>query len=397
MRRPGPIAVGALGTYLIMLGATLPYPILEGFVQERLGVGEIAASLYVTVNLGAYVLLAPLVGRLVDRGVSPRGLVAVGLVGQAALLGIQPAVDAIAPLLVVRFLEGVATITALTALHATVLSARQTGAVGPLAGSIGLGLAFGVASGSALGGVLGDQALALPFWLGAGLLALGALVLAPLVTARRVPSMGPGGHASPWRMLDEDPRLWVPTGFSFVDRLTVGFLVTALPLTLGDLHGFSPTLIGAAMTVFLVAFGIGQIPAGRLSDRVGRWLPIAGGSLVYGAAVLALPHLTGPWLWTTLALGGLAGAVMFASSLALTRDLAPEATGSSVALFHQAGSLGFAIGPLAAGALVAGLGAAGAFAIAGAVEALAVALLALLGRHHLDAVRGQNSVNTMTP
>lgn len=372
MRVPRSGVAGIAGTFVLMMAATLPYPLLDAFVVDRLGTGTFAPAAYVSVNLIAYVVAGPLAGRWVDRTSRPhRGLV-VGMLGQGALLGVQPWVGGLAVLLPVRFLEGGATMVAMTALHATVLADRGTDR-GTGAGVIGLGLALGVAAGSAFGGVLGDLRLWAPFVLGAAVLGASAIVAGawrPRAGDRGQRS-GPGLVA----LLRETPDLWVPVGFSFADRLTVGFLVTALPLTLASVQGFAPWRIGLAMTVFLLAFGAGQVPAGRLSERWGRWAPIGVGSLAYGALIVAIPFAGGAWLWAVLVGAGLSGAVMFAPSLALTGDLSVDVPGRGVALFHQAGSLGFAIGPLGAGGLLGFVSAGGAFLVAGLVEVVAAFVL----------------------
>jgi MFS family permease len=358
---------GALGTFVALAAATLPYPLLDAFLVERLGASQLGAALYVSVNLGAYVVAGPLAGRWTDGAEAPQHGLAAGFAAQGVLLGVQPWVPSLGGLLAVRFLEGCATMLALTSLHATVL---DRGDRGTGAGTLGVGLALGVAAGSAAGGALYGLAPAAPFLAGAALL----LVAAPVALlwtpeAGRAEDEGPGLG----ELLARRPRLWVPVGFSLVDRLTVGFLVTGVPLTLADLHGFAPARVGLAMTVFLLAFAAGQVPAGRASSRLGRLAPLAAGSLAYGGLVAAIPHAFGGLLWTVLVAAGLAGAVMFAPSLALTGDLVPEHPGRGVALFHQAGSLGFAVGPVGAGALLEALGPAVAFLAAGAVQVLAVA------------------------
>lgn len=391
---------GTLGTYLVMLGATLPYPLLDPFIVERFSVGELAASTYVTVNLAAYVLVAPLVGRAIHRVDHPNRLLALAVASQGLLLAVQPSIPSLAALFGIRFLEGAATITALTVLHTQVLEISGPRAAGAGAGAIGLGLALGVATGSALGGVLGARSIDAVFLGGGALLVLAALPLANLVQVRqRSPGSDPDEESvGPLALLRAKPRLWVPTAFSFLDRLTVGFLVTTLPLTLGSLHGLGTGAIGLAMSTFLLAFALGQMPSGRVSDRIGPWPLIAGGSLVYGLLVAAIPHVGGRVLWVVLGGAGLAGAVMFAPSLALAAQLAPARKGPAVALFHQAGSLGFALGPLAGGALLATLGSSVPFGIAGAVEVIAALLLVAIALRWPPRSRVHpSSVKMMTP
>lgn len=369
--------MGAGATFVLMLASTLPYPLLEPFVVDRLGGGTAGASLYVSVNLAAYVLFAPLWGRLVDRGTNRRLLAGAGLMGQAGLLALQPAIGSLGLLLLVRFAEGAFTVLAMTTLHATVLDWAEARGRGGAIGTVGMGLALGVAAGAALGGLLGEQALGLPFLVGGTLLgaaAVGtfALVRDPPTTRERA------GALAGLALLRGSPGLVPPTLLAFLDRLTVGFLVAVLPLHFGA-QDVGPARIGALLSSFLLVFGLFQFPFGRLSDRIGRRGLVAGGSLAYGAFLVAIPHLGFPGLFALMAAGGLVGAAMFAPTFALVGDHAPRGrTGAAVALFHQAGSLGFAIGPVAGGAILAALGAERAFLGVGLVEAAAALVLAVV-------------------
>ncbi|MDX1611678.1 MAG: MFS transporter [Candidatus Thermoplasmatota archaeon] len=372
------LIAGTLGTFVLMLASTLPYPLLDAFVVDRFDTGPLATSLFVSVNLAAYVLLAPLWGALVDATGRARLLVGIALLGQGVTLAVEPSIPTYPLLLADRFLEGAFTILAMTALHATVLARTERGRAGAAIGAVGLGMALGVAGGSALGGVLGQRALSLPFHVGGALLIAAAgtvplLLPAGLAQRRRVPL------ARSLALLKRVPALAWPVGLSFLDRLTVGFLVGILPLYLADARGLPPASIGALMSAFLLCFGLAQPVAGKLSDRWGRLGFVILGSAAYGAMLLAIPLTELPWLWGVMAAGGVVGALMFAPTFALVRDLAPaDEQGAGVGLFHQAGSLGFAAGPLLGAAVVEAGGTTLAFLAMGVLEAVAACTLALL-------------------
>ena len=60
------------------------------------------------------------------------------------------------------------------------------------------------------------------------------------------------------------------------------------------------------------------------------------------------------WLWALMPLCGIGSAVMFVPSLLWLLDEAPGlGRAAAIALFHAAGSLGFLLGPIACGELLA--------------------------------------------
>src|SRR5205814_6793320 len=90
--------------------------------------------------------------------------------------------------------------------------------------------------------------------------------------------------------------LWGIIAAVFLVGTGVGSVLPILPLFLRE-RGGSYALVGVVVGANLVAQFIGQYPAGRLSDRVGRAPLMIGGPLVAGAATAAfsLPLSIG-WL-----------------------------------------------------------------------------------------------------
>jgi MFS family permease len=118
---------------------------------------------------------------------------------------------------------------------------------------------------------------------------------------------------------------------------------------------------------------------------------MAGGTLAYGLALVALGRLGAAATVPLLVVLGLLAAVIFPPTLALTADwTAPGTRASALAGFNFAGSLGFALGPLA-GAWAERVGGFSlAFDVAGAAAvaaALAVAAAAVLTRSGATAGR----------
>jgi MFS family permease len=120
-------------------------------------------------------------------------------------------------------------------------------------------------------------------------------------------------------------------------------------------HGAGRAAIGAVAALYPAVWGLGQIPAGWLSDHVGRREPIVVGMLVQGAALGLLAAgggAVGPSLGAA-ALLGVGTALVYPTLLAAVSDeLSPQERGRGVGIYRFWRDAGFV-----AGALVAGLGA----------------------------------------
>lgn len=390
---PFPTLLPLLLLYGLMLPVTAMVPVLSDFTVQRFpGLGQFASHLFMSVNMVGALLGAPLAGLLSDRLGRRRTLAVAALAANGlSLLGIAWAyryADSYAVLLALRLIEGFAHMSALSLLMA--LGADHVGraGLGARMGAVGASISLGVASGAPLGGVVGGIE---PLWvpLGGGLLslllaALGYFGLADTAGARARLSI-----ADILTTLRGRRALLIPLAFSFVDRLTVGFIVSTLSLYLGLVVGFDARQIGGAMAAFLIPFSILTYPAGRLSRH---WDPMAmmiGGSMLYGVFLAVLGVLPDTLIVPAMAAGGLIAALMYAPSLVLaTHYGGDDCRASALAAFNMAGSLGFAAGPLLSSGLLAAfslwLGAPypAVFAAIGAIEVvLAAAVLVLLRRN----------------
>ena len=174
---------------------------------------------------------------------------------------------------------------------------------------------------------------------------------------------------------------WLPLTFAFVDRFTVGFFTSGFPLCMAGVHGLDGPRIGILLACFLLPFSLLSYPFGRLAERIpAAWL-VAIGSGAYGALVMLVGGSEPAWLWGLMPALGLASAIMFVPTLLLLLERCPGlGRSAAMAAFHGAGSLGFLLGPLCCGAIVAWAGELSrgytlAFAFAGLTELFCVLLL----------------------
>ncbi len=375
------LAILGLVTFLTILPVTLVVPVLKDLVQDRFGVGDLATSSFMAINMAGAIVAAPLAGLVSDRLGRRRVLVLAGLLADALLLAALALAPSYASLLGLRLLEGAAHALALSVVLAMAADAARAAGSGRAMGAVGATLTLGVALGAPLGGKLGELGPTAPLWAGAGLALLATLVAALLLEEE---------HAAPrprTRLLAEllaaRRVLFVPLVFAFVDRFTVGFFVTTFPLWAGNVLNAGPARIGLLLALFLLPFALLAYPAGRLAERTSRVGLLAGGSLVYGAFVIGLPWVGEGWLPALLVLLGVCSAVMFVPNLMLCAELAPrELRASVMGGFNAAGSLGFLVGPLVAGLVSQSIGTQhgaergyqAAFATAGLAEILCVLL-----------------------
>ncbi|WP_127475626.1 MFS transporter [Sulfurivermis fontis] len=367
----------ALCLYLLMLPVTGMVPVLRELTGGRYPhLTDFEQHLFMSANMVGALLFVPLAGLLSDLWRRRKVIIVAALALNAFSLLMLLQDWSYGVYLLWRFLEGCAHITALSllmALAADQVRERDSGAV---MGLIGAAISLGVASGAPLGGLIGrhgggEAVLTYGFVLLALLTPFAALAL-----REHAAQHDHGGLRALLRALPENRGLLLPYAFAFVDRLTVGFIVSTLSLYLATVIGLDAGRIGLVMALFLLPFSLLTWPAGLLSRRWNPlWMMLAG-SAAYGLTLAAIGYVDGshiPWLMFA---GGVTASLMYAPSLVLVTELSrPEHKALAMSGFNFAGSLGFVLGPLSGGALVGLFGAyPPAFLIVGGLEILCVLL-----------------------
>ncbi len=318
-RLPGPILRLSLGHLGIDIYMTVIPAIISVLVSEG-GVSYLLAGLLLTAYNTTSSLTQPVFGWLADakgRGVP---LAAAMLIGGAAI-GLFGVVDSFPALLGLAAIAGVMH----ASFHPIALSAVSRAARG---GERGRTISYFVVGGNlgfALGPLLAGFALGRFGLAGLPLLALPAILIAPLLRGSSLVMPKPASAAE-----DEGPNR--PRAFALLSAASMirawalfavlGFLPTFLVLRGLDL--VTANLITSGMLLAGVA---GQLTGASLSDRYGRkefilvGLAIAipayaGFLLLDGTASLVLLGLFGFALWST-----------FAITVALSHELMPRAVG----------------------------------------------------------------------
>jgi MFS family permease len=235
------------------------------------------------------------------------------------------------------------------------------------------GLAFGLHRAADTGGAVLGLAIALPLvWLAqAGQVALSrdtfrAVVLVSLVPAalaglslallaREVPVTG--------------PRPMPRVAFRGLGRRFAGFMGIVALFTLGNSsdaflvlraqeRGLSVVGVLAMLIAFNLVYALVSMPAGSLSDRVGRRPVVIGGWLVYAAVYLGFAVAGAAWqVWALFAVYGVYYGLAYGTTRAIVADLVPaELRGTAFGTYNAVvGVLAFPAS-LIAGVLWQGLG-----------------------------------------
>ncbi|WP_122089199.1 MFS transporter [Halalkalicoccus subterraneus] len=379
----------ALVVWSVLVSQVFLYPGLDETVSA-LGGSEIvlAGTWFLAAEFSAFVVCAVLWGVASDSLGSRTPLVVLGAAGGAAsylAVALAPSVGlGFGAVLLLRVVGGAFTIGAFS-LSITMLM-DLSGEHGRNMGAAGTAIGLGAAIGSVVGGQLATIDPLAPLYGGAVLLG-GAAAL-----AATVPDRSTGGGLPVDMIVDRvrtRPVLLVPFAFGYIDRLTAGFFALTGVAYFRDTFGIDAATAGFTLALFFVPFAVLQYPVGSLSDRVGRFLPVVVGSLLYGVTIitvaLAPSYVVAAGL---MVLVGVCGALVSPTTMALVTDIVPATErGAAMGGFNVFGSLGMLSGFLIGGTVTELYGYLPAFLVAGGLE-IAIAILASRSVHRITVSDG---------
>lgn len=368
------VALTAAVVVLAAAGTTTVVPSLRALVEAH-GGGAGAGGLFVAAHVIGQVLGAAVIGRRLARGgtLEARRLVVVALVASAGIIALMVPVaaagDAIAALIALRAIDGVAHVAAIMGLLGAGAGEAERDREARLR-LLGAFLVVGVGGGLGIGALLVGQPIEAPIAAAAAVTALAAALAVVAVPARiaRAPR-GTGPSRAP-----------APTVLAIAaERFAFGTLAVALPLAATG--AAEARAIGATLGTMMVA-SIATLPLVAAAARRAGWRAVAlASAIVFAAALvaLALPGLVGslaagvPWA----IVAGVAAAGIYAAALAAVSaiDDAPART-RAAGVVQAAGSAGHALGALSAGAVMSvGLGAADTGALLGGLAVAAAGVI----------------------
>lgn len=365
------------------------FPNIGTFVRDRFVLSDTQASLFAVSYLIPHVVFAFIWGAVSDRYGKRRTLLVAGYVLTAGFHFLLPFITTYPMLLLVRFGEGAFSILGFSMVMTIAVDIARKGRYGRVMGIVGASVSLGTTLAFPVGGAIGAQSMVLLTTIGAVILLLCAAAARWLLDEGRLETVK--SLRAALRVLRSRPALSVPYAFTFVDRFTVGFFAVTFPLYVGARFEMTATESGMLLAGYLLPFSLLIYPFGRLSDRWGGVRLLLTGSLLYGIAVMGIGIVPPEWFLPLMLLCGIFAASMYAPSLwFVARYAPPETRASAMGGFNAAGSLGFAVGPLAGAMLSDLFSYTTAFVAAGITELLCVLLFYPIITRHL--ARGTRSV-----
>jgi len=375
------MSLGVLTLLTITAAAILHVNQPEFILDRFVGVTEFGYSLFDSVLYLSYLLFGLLTGALSDRWARRREFVLVGTSGSILFYWLMTTTLIYPLLLAYRFLQGAFTVMAWQTFMTLAIDFSGPHDRGRNMGIFGAFLALAMGMGPALGGLIASYGVFVPYYTAAvlNIIALFSSFFGlrnPLVTEERPTLM----HSL--AVARRHPKLAIPGVFNFIDRLHIGFILTALPLFLSTVLGLSESLRGLSLAVFAMPFIVLQFPMGKLSDRYGRYAPLVLGSIGFGL-ILSLLGYVGAFGFSTLllmlAVLGLFSGVTAPPSMALVGDiLGSEDSAMGMGFFNFMGNLGITIGPLVFGFMMLVADFVTAFLVAGILELVTLTLNVVL-------------------
>ncbi len=186
-------------------------------------------------------------------------------------------------------------------------------------------------------------------------------------------------------------------GAHFSHHVLTALIVPLLPFIRNE-FGLSYAQAGLVTSAFTITYGVGQLPAGWLADRVGpRYLLLLGISGVAVAGVIiGISPLFAVLIIGLLIMGIAGGGYHPASSAVIASLVHPSRTGRAMGVHIIGGSTSFFLAPLMAAGLVTALGWRGTFlALSVPVALLGLTLFVLISRRMGE--KGLERIPAATP
>jgi len=147
-----------------------------------------------------------------------------------------------------------------------------------------------------------------------------------------------------------DKRLMALCQAGLVEKFVDALVWVFYPLFLHR-QGLGLPDVGWIVGVYGLVWGVAQLFTGRLSDRIGRYIPNVAGMLVCGAGVALMPLGSGAAWWAVAsAVSGLGMALLYPNLSAAVADIAESAwRGSAIGIYRFWRDIGYGVGALGLG------------------------------------------------
>jgi DHA1 family tetracycline resistance protein-like MFS transporter len=402
MRARLPFVFILITLLLNSIGFGLILPVMPALIVEVTGRPIADAALWGGVLTTAYAVMqflcGPLIGGLSDR-YGRRPVLLVSLAVMAADYAVMALAGSVWLLLAGRIVGGAVAATQATgAAYIADLSPPERKAAN--FGLIGAAFGVGFVLGPALGGLLAEYGSRAPFWaaavLSAANLVFGMLVLPETVTdrIRRPFVLARANPFAAFAALGRLTGLRAPLAVFFLYEFAqVVYPATWAYFTTAR-FGWSPSMIGASLAVFGLAFavmqgGVIRLFLARLGDWGTIWFGLGANVAIFGFLAFVS---SGPLLLAMTPLCALGACVMPPLQALMSRATPDSRQGELQGLLSSLRAMAWIVGPFvmtgaffaftAPGAMVHLPGA--AFLVSGAIMVLSAVLLAVRARPVLE-------------
>lgn len=316
-----------------------------GFGVEALGVSVLAYGLASTIS-------APFIGMLADR-FGRRPILLFSLAGYVLVFSGYLFAASAWLLILLRGLAGVFTAGLLPAMMSIVGDLAPENRRAQWIGIVNGGASVGWIGGPLLGGLLYDRYGYIVPFVASIAMAAGAMLLAAFcIPESNTPMSTPKQARLSWRLgWQVLPTRWT---FLLVLLITFGvmfawaFIEPQFMFYTYQQLSWTSSQLGLVMSTYGMAFMLGELALGQLSDRLGRKPVVVLGLAFFSAQFIGLVIFRDiPWIVVSFILAGLGNAIYDPALSAIILDFAPpEHTAGTMGLKSMAGSLGILLGPV---------------------------------------------------
>ncbi|MCC5814987.1 MAG: MFS transporter [Leptospira sp.] len=339
--------------FLSMLPVTMIVPVLKDIIKDNLLSGNMEVALFTSISMLGSFLFSPVAGIISDKLGNRNKVIAVACFLDAILFYMMTQVQNVDHLLVLRFLEGSVHIFVIGLLLSSV-SDRENNPnskffqMGKLMGIAGMFLSLGAAIGMPLG-VLGKKDPHMPFYVGSVIFIVIGIVSIFLLKDSIHSNKKDFSFSELLVSLKLNPYLVVPFAFHFIDRFTVGFLVSSFNIHMRETLDFSAGLAGGFLGLVLLPMSLLSYPSAIAAKKWGILPLVLTGSSIYGIFLAGIGWTNQFWvLFSFLIISGIGAGVMYVPSMILASRMSPKGyNGTVMSAFTGFGSLGFMTGPIA--------------------------------------------------
>ncbi len=339
-----------LVTFFVVMGLSIIVPALPLYARD-LGASDIMIGALIAGFGVARVVFDIPAGIFAER-MSQKKVLQIGL----GIIAVSSIGAALAPnywlLLAARIFEGIGSALYVTTAATMVSASTELGSRGKMMSYYTAAILLGTTVGPAVGGIVtplwGKNS---PFVVYAALTAISMLISHFTISNNQKPHMQK--HEIGFRILFSDrSQLLISAATFAMAFMWTGLELTVVPIFAYDNLNISPTSLGLVLASAALANLFSTIIIGRLSDRLGRKVPMVTSYLLsaFAAFLLASSANLETFFLYALIYGLATGA--WGQTSAWAADVGPkERMGTVMGANRMMGDLGFVIGPLALGYL----------------------------------------------